>query len=285
MILYIQQILFPAVALGVIGAIAAALLCIVVRRFAVKEDERVEQVEALLPGANCGACGFLGCHDFALQCVRLGGPEGISCPGAGPDGMAAIAALFGMTGGTAAKNVAVLRCNGTCASRHPLSIYSGPQGCNMESMIVSGPLTCAFGCIQCGDCVKACPFEAMKMDPVTNLPEIDENKCTGCGICAGTCPRNLLTIQPSGPKGRRVWVACSNRHRGTIARKECDSACIGCGKCERVCPFGAVSITDNVATIDPALCRLCRKCVAVCPTGAIHTANFPSAQTIKPEAS
>lgn len=86
MILYIQQILFPAVALGVIGAIAAALLCIVVRRFAVKEDERVEQVEALLPGANCGACGFLGCHDFALQCVRLGGLKEFPVPAPDPTG-------------------------------------------------------------------------------------------------------------------------------------------------------------------------------------------------------
>lgn len=281
MIYCLNQILYSALALGVIGAISAALLCFVVRRFAVKEDERVSQVEALLPGANCGACGFLGCHDFALQCVERGGPAGITCPGAGTESMTAIAALFGQQAGTAYRRIAVLLCNGKCDARHQMSIYNGPRGCRLENSVVAGALTCGYGCMQCGDCKKACPFGAITMNPVSMLPEIDEEACTGCGICVETCPRRLLQLRPTGPKGRRVWVACSNRQRGAAARKVCESACIGCGKCMKTCPFEAIELNDNLAWINPEKCRLCRKCVAVCPTGAIHTANFPIPSTTK----
>ncbi len=283
MIFCINQILLPALALGLTGAIAAVVLCIVARRFAVVEDERVSQVEALLPGANCGACGFLGCHDFAVQCVKLGGPKGISCPGAGAEGMAAIAALFGQEAGAVQSRVAVLMCAGTCNRRHSLSIYNGPQNCRMENGVTAGSLTCSYGCLQCGDCAKVCPFNAINMNPASRLPEIDEERCTGCGVCSETCPRHLLQLRPKGPKGRRVWVACSNHQRGGMARKSCDAACIGCGKCMRSCPFRAITLNDNLASIDPEKCRLCRKCVSECPTGAILTSNFPQPQ-IKAEA-
>ncbi len=281
MILLLNQILMPVLVLGVLGALAAGILCLVVRKFAVKEDSRIAQVEELLPGANCGACGFLGCHDFAVQCVKLGGPVGIVCPGAGDGNMCRIAAIFGAEAEKTKPKVAVLRCAGSCTLRHPAAIYSGPQGCRMESIFSAGPLTCAYGCLECGECEAACRFGAISMDSVTRLPVIDEDKCTACGVCVQTCPRGILDIVPKGPKGRRVWVACSNRQRGAVARKGCQVACIACGKCVKTCPFGAITLSGNVAVIDPDKCRLCRKCVAVCPTGAIHTANFPVLESPK----
>ncbi|MDE6326205.1 MAG: 4Fe-4S binding protein, partial [Duncaniella sp.] len=97
------------------------------------------------------------------------------------------------------------------------------------------------------------------------------DKCTGCGVCVKSCPRRLIELRLKGPRGMRVWVACSNHEKGAVARKDCKAACIGCGKCVRTCSHDAITLTGNLAYIDCEKCRLCGKCVAVCPTGAIHS--------------
>lgn len=270
-----NSILISVIILGSVGALAALALYAVSRRFAVSEDPRIVEVEDILPGANCGACGFNGCHDFAVKCVDRGGVDGMNCPGAGSDGMKRIAAVFGAESVDVVRNVAVLRCAGICESRHAAAIYHGPLSCAIVSAVSSGTESCAYGCLGCGDCVGSCRFGAIKLNSDTRLPEIDENLCTGCGVCVGNCSRKLLQLRPYGPKGRRVWVSCSSLASGAVARRNCSAACVGCGKCARTCPFGAIVVEHNLAVIDAAKCRLCRKCVAVCPTGAIHTANFP----------
>lgn len=270
-----NPILISVIILGSVGALAALALYAVSRRFAVSEDPRILEVEDVLPGANCGACGCNGCHDFAVKCVGQGGVDGLNCPGAGAEGMKRIAAVFGVEAAASVRNVAVLRCAGACASRREAAIYQGPLSCAIVSSVSAGPESCAYGCLGCGDCVGSCRFGAMTLNPDTRLPEIDQDACTGCGVCVDTCPRNLLQLRPYGPKGRRVWVSCSSLAPGAVARRNCSAACIGCGKCARTCPFGAITVENNLAVIDASKCRLCRKCVAVCPTGAIHTANFP----------
>ena len=146
----------------------------------------------------------------------------------------------------------------------------------------AGETACGFGCLGCGDCVEACQFDAIRMNPETGLPEVDEEKCTSCGACVKACPRHIIELRKKGPKGRRVYVSCVNKDKGPAAMKACKAACIGCGKCEKECPFGAITVENNVSYIDFSKCRLCRKCVAVCPTKAIHTVNFPAPKP-KPE--
>lgn len=269
------QILLTALVLGAVGIVAAAILYVVVTRFRVDEDPRIAEIEALLPGANCGACGCNGCHDFAVTCSRASTLQNLNCPGAGKDAMDKIASIVGLAATDAEPVVAVLRCAGARDRRTPVALYEGPATCRVISQSGAGCYTCAYGCLGCGDCVEACRFGALSIDPETHLPVVDDTRCTGCGQCAARCPKSLFEMRPRGLRGMRVWVACSSRRQGADARRECTAACIGCGKCARACPFDAITVTENLAYIDPAKCRRCRKCVAVCPTGAIHTANFP----------
>ena len=119
---------------------------------------------------------------------------------------------------------------------------------------------CTFGCLGCGDCVEACQFDAIHMNPETGLPEVDEEKCTACGACSKACPRKIIEIRPKGKNNRRVVVMCVNKDKGAVANKACKASCIGCGKCVKVCPFEAITLENNLAYIDPAKCKSCRKC-------------------------
>ena len=127
----------------------------------------------------------------------------------------------------------------------------------------------------CGDCVAACQFDAIHMNPETGLPEVDEAKCTACGACVKACPKAIIEIRPQGKKSRRVYVSCVNKDKGAVARKACTVSCIGCGKCVKTCPFEAITLENNLAYIDPDKCKSCRKCVEVCPQNTIIELNFP----------
>lgn len=266
-----SSLLATALLLGLTGLAGAIVLYFTAKRFRVDEDPRIDSVEALLPGANCGACGCRGCRDFAVTCVGRGSLEGLCCPGAREGAMAEIAAILGVAPADDARRmVAVLRCNGSCSARPQRYVYDGASTCSVMDAVGVGSRGCSYGCLGCGDCTTACRFGALSIDSATGLPVVDTALCTGCGLCVGECPRSLLELRPAGRRDRRVWVACSSRDRGAVARRQCEAACIGCGKCARECPFDAITVADNLAYINPEQCKACGKCLGVCPTGAIH---------------
>ncbi|MCI9606754.1 MAG: RnfABCDGE type electron transport complex subunit B [Muribaculaceae bacterium] len=270
-----NSIICSIIVLGAIGILAALLLSWVSRRFAVKEDSRIDEVEALLPGANCGGCGMSGCRAFAVACCSADTLDGLECPGGGKETMKKIAAVVGLEPVASLPKVAVIKCAGDCASRTRIAVYDGAPSCAVMSACGSGESLCGNSCLGCGDCVRACGFGALSVDKDSRLAVVDDKKCTGCGACVAACPRSIIELRPYGPRGMRIWVACSNRQRGAQAMKVCANACLGCGKCTKVCSHEAITVTDNLAYIDPAKCKLCRKCVDTCPTDAIHKANFP----------
>lgn len=261
--------------LAIVGALAALLLFVVSKKFHVEEDARIELVNEALPGANCGGCGYPGCSGFARACVEAESMEGLFCTVGGNDTMLKVADILGRTAVEAEPQLAVVRCNGSCDARPKVNQYDGASSCAIAAATYGGETGCTFGCLGLGDCTLACGFDAIKMNPLTGLPEVDEERCTACGACVKACPKMIIELRKKGPKGRRVFVSCVNKEKGGVAKKACDNACIGCSKCFKECKFEAITIANNLAYIDPNKCRLCRKCVEACPTGAIHEINFP----------
>ena len=278
-------ILTAVIVLGAIALIAAVILYVCSKKFAVKEDPRIAQVSAILPGANCGGCGFPGCSGMADALVKgadAGSLDGLMCPVGGAEVMGQVADLLGMAIANTDPMGAVVRCNGTCELRPRMAEYDGLRTCTAMNACGAGETGCGYGCLGCGDCVAACQFDAIHMNPETGLPEVDEDKCTACGACTKACPRHIIELRKKGPKGRRIYVSCMNKDKGAAAMKACKAACIGCGKCEKECKFEAITITNNLSYIDFNKCRMCKKCVEACPTHAIHAVNFPAPKP-KPE--
>lgn len=279
-------ILTAVLVLGVIALVSAVVLYVVSQKFAVKEDPRIPQVLDVLPGANCGGCGFAGCSGMADALVKgadNGSVEGLLCPVGGQAVMSQVADLLGIAVANTEARVAVVRCNGSCEHRPRIAEYDGLRTCAAMNSTGAGETGCGFGCLGCGDCVNACNFDAIHMNPETGLPEIDEEKCTSCGACVKACPRHIIELRKKGPKGRRVYVQCVNKDKGAVAKKACEVACIGCGKCQKVCKFEAITVENNLSYIDPNKCRLCTKCVDECPTGAIVKVNFPVKKAVAPK--
>ncbi len=274
-------VIITVLTLGILGTLAAVVLYFVAQKFKVIEDPRIDQVEEVLPAANCGGCGFPGCRAFAEAMVKSDDISNLNCPVGGSETMSKAAGILGKEVAASDPMIAVVRCHGTCDNRPKTNHYNGASSCAIASSLYGGETGCSFGCLGEGDCVAACTFDAIYMDEETGLPVVKDN-CVACGACVDACPKNIIELRKAGPKGRRIFVSCINQDKGGVAKKACSAACIGCKKCEKECPFDAITVENNIAYIDYNKCKLCRKCVAVCPTQAIHEVNFP-AKKVKAE--
>ncbi len=268
-------ILISVIVLGSIGLLAGLILFLTAQKFKVYEDPKIDEVEATLPAANCGGCGYPGCRNFAEACVKAEDLGSVFCPVGGNATMKKVAEILGKTVEEKDPFIAVVRCSGSPKFRPRTTDYDGATTCAMETALYGGHTDCQYGCLGHGDCVAACSFDAIKMNPETLLPEVDQDKCTGCNACVEACPKNIIELRPKGKKDRRIFVSCINQDKGGTAKKACEVACIGCKACFNVCKFNAITVENFLAYIDPLACKLCRACVTVCPTNAIWELNFP----------
>ncbi len=268
-------IIITVLSLGLLALFSAIILYFIAQKFKVYEDPRIDEVQAILPSANCGGCGFAGCRAFAEALVSAESFDGLNCPPGGADVMAEAARLLGKEAPEVDPLVAVLKCNGSPGNRPRTSFYDGVPDCRIAHSLYLGETDCSYGCLGKGDCVRACSFGAMFMNSETGLPGIIDDKCVACGNCVKACPRNLIELRKKARKDRKIYVACSNCDRGGPARRACKVACIACMKCVKVCKFDAITVENYLASIDSFKCTLCRKCVAECPTGSILEFNFP----------
>lgn len=264
-----MEIFVSILLLGIIGIIAAILLFVAAKRFHVHENPKIAEIEELLPGANCGGCGLSGCHAFAEACTTADSLDNLNCTGIDADGMSKIADILSLKAVSAIKRTMVIRCAADCNVRANRSAWDGERSCAIENSCFSGDSDCVYGCLGCGDCVRACPFGALSFSEETIVPSVNHEICTACGKCVKACPRNLCVLVPYHEDRPLVWVACANRDRGAVAIKECDVACIGCSKCVKVCNNDAVSVSDSLAVISQDKCTGCGECVSNCPRKSI----------------
>ena len=267
-----MNIVIPVALVVIVGLLASVMLSYASKVFAVQEDQLFLDLRAELPGANCGGCGFAGCDDYAHAMAEGGDTPCTKCSVGGPAVAAKLASLLGQDAGSMEKKVAFVMCNGTTDNAAKLYEYEDISSCKAAKQLFGGSKQCPYGCIGLGDCVAACEFDAIRI--IDGVAVVGRDYCTSCGACAKACPQKLIKIIPESAK---VQVRCHNEQKGADARKACNVACIGCGQCARVCPKGAITIENNLSSIDPSKCIKCGLCAAKCPTGAIqdvmHTAE------------
>ncbi len=257
-----------------LGFVAAALLAISSRVLHVEEDPRIEVVNEALPGANCGGCGYAGCEGYAAAVVHNPEvPPNLCCAG-GPDVSTNVAELTGKAMGDAEPMVAFRRCTkveGNVATKFD---YHGFQSCRAAAYVQDGPDACRFSCLGFGDCVEACPFDAMWIEE--RLVHIDPDKCTSCGTCIRTCPNAILELVPLRA---RVMIFCSTQDKAKAVMDVCKAGCINCGMCIKKCPADAISTQDGRIHIDHKTCLAygpaCEEiCVAKCPRNILRCTGY-----------
>jgi len=271
-----STIIFTVLTLSLLGVVSAVVLYFVAQKFKVYEDPRIDEVEAMLPGANCGGCGFAGCRGLADALVSSEDISALFCPVGGNKTMSSVAQYLGKAAVEKEAQVAVVRCQGSLDQRVRLNSYNGASSCAVSASLYMGDTGCQYGCLGLGDCVAVCNFDAIRINAVSGLAEVIDENCTACGACVTACPKQIIELRKKGPKDKKIFVSCVSKDKGAIAKKACNVACIGCGKCVKTCPFDAITLQNNLAYIDVQKCKLCRKCVAVCPTSAILEINFPA---------
>ena len=259
---------FVGVAVGfmtVLGVFLAVVLVVANKYLFVYEDPRIDEVEAMLPAANCGACGTAGCRNFAEKLVAGEVTPG-QCTVNPKETSVAIADFLGVALGKVEKRVARLACAG---GRHVARIrasYDGLSSCRAAALVSGGGKGCRWGCLGLADCEAVCEFDAISMDRY-GLPVVDVDKCTACGDCVDVCPKDLFSLQPLS---HQLWVACKSEDFGDAAEAECEVMCTACGRCAMDSPEGLITMKNNLATIDYTKNGLASQiAIERCPTGAI----------------
>ena len=258
----ITAIIIATVVVSAVGLFIGLFLGIAGIKFAVEVDEKEEAVLGVLPGNNCGGCGYPGCSGLAAAIAKGEAPVN-ACPVGGEPVGKQIAEIMGVEAGETTRMVAFVKCQGDCEKAKVDYDYTGVEDCAMLSFVPNGgPKSCNYGCLGYGSCVKA--FDAIHV--VNGIAVVDKEACKACGKCVAACPKNLIELIPYDAK---YVVACSSKEKGPVTMKECSVGCIGCTLCAKNCPNDAVKIENFLSTIDQEKCEGCGICMEKCPKKTI----------------
>lgn len=264
-----SAIIIATAVIAVCGILVGAALVYVGNKFHVDVDERETEVREVLPGNNCGACGYAGCDAMAAAIVK-GEAEVNACPVGGAPVAEKIGAIMGKTAEAAARKVAFVRCDGTCGSTGLKNNYVGIRDCRAAAFSGLNPWDCDYGCYGFGSCANVCPENAITMR--NGAAVVDRDRCVGCGLCVKECPKSLIELIPYE---QMYFVACRNTDKGKNVKLVCEVGCIGCRLCVRQCEHDAIHVENNLAAITYENCVNCGKCYEKCPQKTIMT--YPAA--------
>jgi Na+-translocating ferredoxin:NAD+ oxidoreductase RNF subunit RnfB len=246
------------------GALIGLLLGVAAKKFEVAIDEKEQLIRSLLPGNNCGACGYAGC-DSCAQAIATGLVSAKACPISNNEANMEIAQVMGTDVEATDKQVAFVKCAGTCDKTKVKYNYYGIRDCKKAALTPGkGPKQCSYGCTGFGSCVKVCQFDAIHV--IDGVAIVDKERCTSCGLCILECPSHLIELVPYETQH---FVRCNSNDKGKEVKVGCSIGCIGCMMCVKVCEFDAIKVENNLARIDYSKCTNCGKCAEKCPTKVI----------------
>lgn len=261
----IGGIIIAAIVVGITGVLIGLLLGVAGEKFKVEVDQKEIQVRELLPGNNCGGCGYAGCDGLAAAIAKGEAPV-TGCPVGGDVVANAVASVMGVSAGTQEKQVAFVKCSGTCDKAQVKYNYYGMTDCKQAMMAPgAGNKACSYGCMGLGSCVKACPFDAIHI--IDGIAKVDKEKCKACGKCVVECPKKLIEFVDYKAD---YLVHCNSNGKGKAVKDVCSAGCIGCTLCVKQCEYDAISFENNLAHIDQSKCQHCGKCAAKCPSKVIY---------------
>ena len=263
-----NDIIFPVVVVVIIGLLSGLILAIASIVMAVPKDQRTEDIRAMLPGANCGACGFSGCDGYAKAMAEGSAKPGL-CTVGGAEVSNKISAYLGVSAVSSVPHKAMVRCWGSNDNTSDKVDYEGINSCAAAAQLAGSPTSCLYGCIGLGDCVSACQYGALSIR--NGVAMVAPERCVACGMCVKACPKHLITLLPVK---KQAVVHCSNKDKGNVTNKVCKVGCIGCKRCEKTCQHDAIHVDGFLASVDPEKCVGCGECVDVCPRHIISMFDF-----------
>lgn len=257
-----------------LGGVLGLLLAAASRIFRVNRDARIDEIVKILPGANCGGCGYAGCANYAEAIVGENAKCN-KCVAGGDKVSAEIAQIMGTSAEKSERFRAQVMCSGTNDLSRKKFIHDGIRDCVAANKLAGGDKMCPNGCIGLGTCASVCPFDAISI--INGVAAVNYNKCQACGACVAACPKQIIRLIPFDSK---YWVGCMSVDKGAKTRSYCDVGCISCKLCEKNCPTGAIHVDNFVSHIDYSKCIGCGKCESVCPRKIIWSAETQEKRVI-----
>ncbi|WP_319001913.1 RnfABCDGE type electron transport complex subunit B [Clostridium algoriphilum] len=259
-----NSLIYPVISIGGLGLVFGVVLGYANKKFHVPVDPKIPLVREALPSANCGACGYAGCDAYAAAVVEGDTPLNL-CSVGGSSVAEKIGEIMGVTVETANPQVAFVKCKGTCTVSKERYVYDGIKDCRQAVIAPGGgPKACVDGCLGFASCVRACEFNALHI--IDGVAVVYKDNCVACGACIEVCPKDLIEFVPAS---QEVLIECNSKLKGKTVKDNCSVGCIACQMCVKVCPTQAITMVNNLATIDFEKCVHCGKCAAKCPTKVI----------------
>ena len=184
-----EAIVIAVVILGVTGLAMGLFLAFAAKKFEVQIDPKIEEIIGILPGANCGGCGYPGCSGYASAIVEEGAAMTLCSPG-GASVAAKIGDIMGASVDTSGeKVVARVLCQGDNTFSKKRFDFDGElKTCSAVTLYAGGDKSCKYGCLGYGDCERVCPVGAIVVNE-KGIASVDEEACISCGLCVKACPK------------------------------------------------------------------------------------------------